>query len=47
MSLDGTTHCLLYGKRTENFLMLRTLMRTVNELMERVTANVASWTMFF
>jgi hypothetical protein len=31
MSLDGTTHCLLYGKRTEKLLTLSTVMRTVNE----------------
>jgi hypothetical protein len=47
MSLDGTTHCLLCGKRTENLLILSTFLRTVNELMEKVTANVTSWTMFF
>ena len=46
MSLDGTTHCLLYGKRTEKLLMLSTVMRTVNELMETVTADVTIWTMF-
>jgi hypothetical protein len=32
MSLDGTTHCLLYGKRTETLLILSTVMRTANEL---------------
>ena len=47
MSLDGTTHCLLYGKITEKLLMLSTVMRTVNEIMETVTANVTSWTMLF
>jgi hypothetical protein len=47
MSLDGTTHCLLYGKRTEKSQMLRTVMRTANELIETVTANVTIWTMFF
>jgi hypothetical protein len=47
MSLDGTTHCLLYGKRTEKFLILSTLMHTVKELIETVTANVTSWTVFF
>ena len=46
-SLDDTRHCLLYGKRIEKMLMLNTVMRTVNELMETVTANGASWTMFF
>ena len=45
MSLDGTTHCLLYGKRTEKLLMLSTVMCTVNELMETVTANGTTWTM--
>jgi hypothetical protein len=47
MSLDGTTHCLMYGKRTQKSLILSTVMHTVNELMETVTANVTSWTMFF
>ena len=42
MSLDDTTHSLLYGKRTEKLLMLSTVMRTVNELMETVTAIVTS-----
>jgi hypothetical protein len=46
MSLDGTTHCLLYGKRTEKLLMLSTVMRTANKLIETVIANVKSWTMF-
>jgi hypothetical protein len=46
MSLDGTTHCLLYGKGTEKFVMLSVVMRTVNELTETFTANVKSWTMF-
>jgi hypothetical protein len=46
MSLDSTTHCLLYGKRTEKFMMLSTVMRNVNELMETFTANVIRWTMF-
>jgi hypothetical protein len=46
MSLDGTTHCLLYGKRTKKLLILSTVMRTVNELMETFTANVISCTMF-
>ena len=43
MSLDGTMHCLLYGKRTEKLQILC----TVNELIETATANVTSWTMFF
>jgi hypothetical protein len=47
MSLYDTTHCLLYGKRTEKSLMLSTVMRTVNELIETVTAHVTIWTMFF
>jgi hypothetical protein len=47
MSSDDTTHCLLYGKRTEKLLMLSTVMSTVNELRETVTANVTIWTMFF
>ena len=42
MSLDGTTHCLLYGKRTEILLMLSTVMCTVNELIETVTVIVTS-----
>jgi len=47
MSLDDTTHSLLYGKRTEKLLMLNTVMRTLNELMETVAVNLTSWTMFF
>jgi hypothetical protein len=47
MSLDDTAHFLLYGKRTEKLLILSTVMRTVNELIETVTANVTIWTMFF
>jgi len=47
MSLDETTHYLLYGKRTEKSLMLSSVMRTVKELMETVTANVTIWTVFF
>jgi hypothetical protein len=46
MSLDDTTHCLLYGKRTEKLLMLSTVMRTANELIERVTSNVTSCMIF-
>ena len=42
VSLDDTTHFLLYGKRTEKLLMLSTGMRTVNELLEAVTAIVKS-----
>jgi hypothetical protein len=47
MSLDGATHCLLFGKRTEKLLTFSTIMRTVNELMETFTANETSWTTFF
>ena len=39
-----TAYCM---EKTEKLLMLNTVMRTVNELMETVTANVTSWTMFF
>jgi len=38
---------LTVWKRIEKLLMLSTVMRTVNELMETVTANVTIWTMFF
>jgi hypothetical protein len=47
MSLYGTTHSLMYGKRTEKFVILSTILRTVKELMETFTANVTNWTMFF
>ena len=46
MSLDGTTHCLLYGKRTEKLLMSSTVMETVNELIETVRVNATIWTIF-
>ena len=38
---------LTVWKRTKKLLMLSTVMRTVNELMETVTANGTTWTMFF